>query len=143
MLSRTIWRRALTLALITVVACEIPSRVSLSGNEATRLDVSPKLLTLQQNQAADFTAVGFTSTGDTADVAINWSTTSGSITDTTTINGKHHGRFKAGSDTGKVKIVVRGKSTSTVRGAGSKGFVAIVRPGFRSAWSARGALRRR
>src|SRR6266487_4151372 len=84
MLSRTIWRRALTLALITVVACDIPSRVSLSGNDAIRVDVSPKLVTLQQNQAADFTAIGFTSTGDTAAVTINWSATSGSITDTTT-----------------------------------------------------------
>jgi len=110
MLSRTIWRRALTLALITVVACDIPSRVSLSGNDAIRVDVSPKLVTLQQNQAADFTAIGFTSTGDTAAVTINWSATSGSITDTTTSGGKHQGHYRAGSDTGKVKIVARGKS---------------------------------
>src|SRR6266536_907795 len=110
MLSRTIWRRALTLALITVVACDIPSRVSLSGNDAIRVDVSPKLVTLQQNQAADFTAIGFTSTGDTAAVTINWSATSGSITDTTTSGGKHHGHYKAGSDPGKVKIVARGKT---------------------------------
>src|ERR1044072_7457534 len=105
MLSRTIWRRALALALIAVVACEVPSRVSLSGKEATSVYADPNLLTLQQNQAADFTAIGFTSTGDTADVAIDWSATSGSIIDTTTTNGKHHGRYKAGSDTGKVKIV--------------------------------------
>src|SRR6266496_1720827 len=110
MLSRTIWRRALTLALITVVACDIPSRVSLSGNDAIRVDVSPKLVTLQQYQAADFTAIGFTSTGDTAAVTINWSATSGSITDTTTSGGKHQGHYRAGSDTGKVKIVARGKS---------------------------------
>src|SRR5882672_11222756 len=109
MLSRTISRRALAIALITAVACDIPSRVSLSGNEATRVDVAPKLLTLQQNQSGAFTAIGFTSTGDTADVAINWSTTSGSITDTTTTNGKHLGRYKAGSDTGKVKIIAGGK----------------------------------
>src|SRR6266496_1408182 len=133
MLSRTIWRRALTLALITVVACDIPSRVSLSGNDAIRVDVSPKLVTLQQNQAADFTAIGFTSTGDTAAVTINWSATSGSITDTTTSGGKHQGHYRAGSDTGKVKIVARGKSggpadvaTVTVACEGQSSVVAIT-----------------
>src|SRR5437867_2682276 len=110
MLSRTICRRALALALLTFVACDIQSRTSLSGNEAARLDVSPKLLTLQQNQAADFTAIAFTSTGDTADLAVSWSATSGTIIDTSTNSGRHNGRYRAGADTGKVKVVAKGRS---------------------------------
>src|SRR5436309_6477415 len=110
MLSRTICRRALALALLTFVACDIQSRTSLSGNEAARLDVSPKLLTMQQNQAADFTAIAFTSTGDTADLAVSWSATSGTIIDTSTNSGRHNGRYRAGADTGKVKVVAKGRS---------------------------------
>jgi uncharacterized protein YjdB len=110
MLSRTTWRRALALAITTVVACDIQSRTSLSGDEAARLDVSPKLLTLHQNQAADFTAIAFTSAGDTADLTVSWSVTSGSIVDTSSSNGRHRGRYRAGADTGKVRVVAKGRS---------------------------------
>src|SRR5258706_1777046 len=108
MRSRTIWPWALTLAISAVVACELPTRPPVSTDTLAKLDVSPKVLTLQQYQAADFTAIGFTSTGDTANAAISWTTTSGSITDTATTSGKHHGHYKAGSDTGKVHIVAKG-----------------------------------
>src|SRR5207249_1012806 len=74
----------------------------------SRLVLSPKILTLRQNQVADFTAVGLAATGDTATVAVSWSVTSGSITDTSTSNGKHYGRYKPGSDTGKVKVTATG-----------------------------------
>jgi uncharacterized protein YjdB len=63
---------------------------------------------LQQHQSADLTAIGFTSAGDTADVAISWSATNGSITDTSTNHGQHRGRFRAGADTGRGKVVARG-----------------------------------
>src|SRR5438876_3293477 len=95
-------------AIATVVACNIQSRTSLSGNEPARLAVSPKLLILQQNQVADFTAIGFTTAGDTASLAVSWSATSGSIIDTSTNNGRHNGRYRAGADTGKVKVIVKG-----------------------------------
>src|SRR2546426_3069 len=108
MLSRTTWRRALALAITTVVACNIPTRPSLHPNDAYRLAVSPKLLTVQQNQVADFTAIGFTTAGDTANLAVSWSATSGTITDTSTSNGRHRGRYRAGADTGKVKVIAKG-----------------------------------
>ncbi len=91
-----------------MVACELPTRPRTDSGAASRLTVSPKLVTLQQNQAADFTAIGFTTAGDTASVAVTWSTTSGSIIDTSTSNGRHNGRFRAGADTGGVKVVAHG-----------------------------------
>jgi uncharacterized protein YjdB len=106
---RTISSWALTLAITAVVACELPTRPPVSTDALAQLAVSPKVLTLQQYQAADFTAVGFTPAGDTANVAISWTTTSGSITDTSSNSGKHVGRYRAGSDTGKVKVVAKGK----------------------------------
>ena len=93
-----------------IVACELPTRPRTVPGEASRLAVSPKLVTLQQNQAADFTAIGFTTTGDTASVAVTWSVTSGSIIDTSSSNGRHNGRYRAGADTGKVRVVAKGNS---------------------------------
>ena len=108
MRARTIWSWALTLAITAVVACELPTRPPVSTDVLADLAVAPKVMTLQQYQAADFIAIGFTSAGDTADASISWSASSGSITDTATTNGKHRGRYKAGSDTGKVKVVAKG-----------------------------------
>jgi uncharacterized protein YjdB len=108
MRSRTVWSWVLTLAVTAVVACELPTRPPAITDVLADLAVSPKVLTLQQYQAADFIAIGFTSAGDTADAPISWSASSGSITDTTTTNGKHRGRYKAGSDTGRVKVVAKG-----------------------------------
>jgi uncharacterized protein YjdB len=90
-------------------ACEIPSRADLTGDEPTRVDVSPKNVLVQQYQAVDFTAVGLTSAGDTADVTISWTATSGTIIDTSSTNGRHRGRYRAGADTGRAKIVAKGR----------------------------------
>jgi len=105
---------ATVLAAVAVLACERPLRITDSGTgTVSRIVVSPKTLTLRQNQATDFTAVGLTSTGDTTPVAVSWSVTSGSITDTSTSSGKHYGRYRAGSDTGKVKVVAKGNPGGT------------------------------
>jgi uncharacterized protein YjdB len=81
----------------------------VSTDALADLAVFPRVVTLQQYQDADFTAVGFTTTGDTANASISWSVTSGSMTDTVTTSGKHHGHYKAGSDTGNVRVVAHGK----------------------------------
>src|SRR5882672_2210645 len=96
-------------AIAAVAACELPTRPPVSGeNTAARIAVDPKLLTLQQNQVADFTAIGFTSAGDTATLGISWTATSGTIIDTSTNSGRHNGRYRAGADTGKVKVIAHG-----------------------------------
>src|SRR6266567_867811 len=104
----TIWRCALTLVVTAVVACELPTRPPANTDTLADLAFSPKVALVQQYQTADFIAVGFTSAGDTANAVINWAATAGTITDTSTTSGKHHGRYKAGSDTGHVKIVAKG-----------------------------------
>src|SRR2546425_3756045 len=106
---RTMVASTALLAVAAIVGCERPLTFTDPGTGAvSRLVISPKILTLRQNQVADFTAVGLAATGDTATVAVSWSVTSGSITDTSTSNGKHYGRYKAGSDTGKVKVTATG-----------------------------------
>src|SRR2546422_447800 len=106
---RTMVASTALLAVAAIVGCERPLTFTDPGTgTSSRLVLSPKILTLQQNQVADFTAVGLAATGDTATLAVSWSVTSGSITDTSTSNGKHYGRYKAGSDTGKVKVTATG-----------------------------------
>ena len=103
-----------TVAIAAVIACEKPLRLTDPVTSSlARLVVSPKILTLRQNQATDLMAVGFTSSGDTANVAVSWSVRSGSVTDTSTNGGRHYGRYKSGSDTGKVKVVATGNPGGT------------------------------
>jgi uncharacterized protein YjdB len=101
--------QAAALAILLVFACEIPSRPHLPGDVPTyRLVVSPRALTLQQNQSADLVAAVLSTEGLTANLAVSWNASSGAITDTITTNGNHYGRYRAGQDTGKVKVIVKG-----------------------------------
>src|SRR5437899_12695591 len=82
------------LALATLSACEKP--IALTGPDASavwRLVISPKILTLRQNQTADFTAIGLTSSGNPASGGVSWRGTSGAIPDKCHINGHHYGPY--------------------------------------------------
>ena len=80
---------ALAVATI-VVSCEHPATDPSSS--IAQLVVSPQNVTLQQNQAEDFLAVGFTATGDSADIAVSWSATGGSI-DSSSAGKRHYGHY--------------------------------------------------
>ena len=88
------WCRALLLALpLTVVAsCEKPV-VNGPNPTVAQLLVSPTTATLQPNQIEDFMAVGFTAAGDTADIAVTWSATAGTV-DTNSNGGRHFGHYR-------------------------------------------------
>src|SRR6266487_3873049 len=98
------------LATAVVSACERPVQLTDTGSgTVAQLLVYPKSMTVRTGQTASFMAVALTSTGDTAAAAVTWSATSGSITDTSTNGGRHYGRYKAGTDTGTVKVIARGQ----------------------------------
>src|SRR5207249_3496972 len=79
------------LAVVTiVVSCEHP--VTDPSSSIAQLVVSPQNVTLQQNQAEDFLAVGFTATGDSADIAVSWSATGGTI-DSSSAGKRHYGHY--------------------------------------------------
>src|SRR3989442_5622533 len=84
---------ALAAAMI-VVSCEHP--VTDLGSIIAQLVVSPQTVTMQQNQAEDFLAVGFTATGDSADIAVSWSATGGSI-DSSSAGKRHYGHYTSAS----------------------------------------------
>src|SRR5438128_9863627 len=99
---------AAVLAAAALVACEQPAGLNEPTPTVSSLVVSPQAITLLPNQVADFMAVGFTSTGDTAQMSVTWSVTSGAITDTASSGGRHYGHYKAGSDTGSFKVIATG-----------------------------------
>src|SRR2546427_2920325 len=101
------------LAAAVVFACERPVQLTDTGSgTVAQLVVYPKTMTVRTGQTADFMAVALTSTGDTAAAAVTWSATSGSITDTSTKGGRHYGKFKAGPDTGRVRVIARGQASN-------------------------------
>src|SRR5207249_10562450 len=99
------------LASAARAACEKPAVMLTEPNPTIHLQVSPKSVTLSTGGTSQLMAVGLTPTGDTADIAVSWSVTSGAITDTSTSNGRHYGRYKAGADTAKRKRAARGTVT--------------------------------
>src|SRR5213593_1222627 len=94
---------AATVAVAAIFGCERPLRTTDTGSTIAQLLLSPTNVTLQPNQAQDFTAVGFTTTGDTAQIGVTWSVTGGTI-DTSSNGKRHYGHYKNAS-CGNFKIV--------------------------------------
>jgi len=100
-------RRAVSLAVVLAAAvanCERPVATGV-GDGLAQLVVFPPTVNVVENQSADFAAFGLTSAGDTMAVAVSWSVTGGSITDSTTSKGMHYGHYKAGAQAGRYKVV--------------------------------------
>src|SRR3989442_1770836 len=91
------------LALLWIASCERPLTVTEPNASVAQLVVSPRVVTLQENQSQDFTAVGFTTTGDTALIGVTWSVTGGTI-DTSSNGKRHYGHYK-NANCGNFKII--------------------------------------
>ena len=85
---------AAALVAVAVLSCERPVAVTDPDPGATlaQFFVTPQTATLQQNASQDFTAVGLTSAGDTASIAVTWSASGGAI-DTSSNHGRHYGHY--------------------------------------------------
>ncbi len=100
-------RRAVMIAVALLAAiadCERPVSVAGPGTTLAQLVVVPPTVSLVTNASTDFVAVGLTTAGDTVAVAVDWTATGGSISDSTSGKGMHYGRFKAGGQTGQFKV---------------------------------------
>src|SRR6266705_1138966 len=94
---------AAMIAVATIFSCELPVRSTDSGSTITQLVVAPKTVTLQPNQTYDFVAVGFTATGDSADEAVSWTASDGSVTSSS--SGKRHYGNYHNANCGVSKVV--------------------------------------
>ncbi len=110
---------AVVSAAAAIVGCEQPVSQFVTPT-VSRLVVSPQVVTLQPDQTQDFMAVGFTPTGDTAQVDVTWSTSRGSLSDKGTKGGRHYGQYRnAGCGTSTVTATahpgnVTGEASVTV-----------------------------
>src|SRR2546428_1544230 len=86
-----------------VIACERLANPSSPGSTVSQLVVSPKVVTLQQDQLQDCMAVGFTPTGDTAQISVTWSVTGGTLCDPSSQGGRHYGHYN-GTACGSFKV---------------------------------------
>src|SRR2546426_6883857 len=100
---RSVAAAVAALALLWVASCERPLTVTEPNASVAQLVVSPRVVTLQENQSQDFTAVGFTTTGDTALIGVTWSVTGGTI-DTSSNGKRHYGHYK-NANCGNFKII--------------------------------------
>src|SRR5439155_182127 len=111
------------LALLWVASCERPVTVTEPNPSVAQLIVSPKVVTLQENQSQDFTAVGMTTTGDTAQIGVTWSVTGGTI-DTSSSGKRHYGHYK-NANCGSFKVA----ATSHPGSKTDTGNVTVTCPG--------------
>ncbi|HEX9297857.1 MAG TPA: hypothetical protein VF881_18580, partial [Polyangiaceae bacterium] len=95
-------------AATLVVACEIVTRPAIVVD---RVELLPVAVTVPANQTIDFTAVAFSATNDTADVAVTWSATGGAVAPVSTNGGRHVGRYQS-STCGEYQV------TATVQPSG-------------------------
>lgn len=95
--------------LAGAAACQADAGIGGPADDtAARVVISPRTLTIGTNRSTIFIAVALSGFNDTLRGPILFSVTSGSVTDTTSgDNGRHRGRFRSGSDTGRVKVVAR------------------------------------
>ena len=109
---RTVALPLAVLATAVVFACEKPLPLSSTGGTVANLVISPKNVTVHENDTVDFTAAAFMSTGDSANITVSWSSTTGTVTDmgTSTTGKRHYGQYKAGKTTGQYKVVASGDS---------------------------------
>src|SRR5882672_2445637 len=118
-----------TIAVALVVSCELPVRSTDPGSTIAQLVIAPKNVTLQPSQVYDFVAVGFTATGDSADISVSWSASDGSVTSTNS-GKRHYGHYQDAS-CGAFKVVATSNpgnlsDTATVTVAGCTVPVASV-----------------
>jgi hypothetical protein len=103
------------LAVLLFAACTIERAVSPAADGGSsqrnpggvaRVLVAPKNVGLFPGATADFDAVALSASGDTTTSAVTWSLEGpGVVTDTSTTGGRHSARYRAGSDTGRVRLI--------------------------------------
>ena len=101
-----------TLTAALVLSCDHTSQITGSGGGA-RLVVSPQTVALPEHQSIAFVAFDLGTAGDTIPVAVTWSATGGTISDSTTSQGLHYGRYTAGARAGRFHVVAGDSRSDT------------------------------
>src|SRR4029077_13146486 len=113
-------KTALIMGVVATIACEMP--LADPSSTVGRLQLSPKTSALRTGQMSQFVVIALTPTGDTAMMAVSWSTTGGTIVDTSTTGNKHFLHYKSPSQPGHYTI----KTRSTLAGLSDSATVTVT-----------------
>ncbi|MGB7588723.1 MAG: Ig-like domain-containing protein, partial [Solirubrobacterales bacterium] len=109
-------KAALIVAVVAAIACEVP--LADPSSNVGQLQLAPKTSSLRTGQTVKFVAFALTPAGDTAIMSVRWSTTGGSMVDTSTTGGRHYLDYKSPDQPGQYKVitqsVIAGLSDSAV-----------------------------
>src|SRR3990172_11866291 len=82
---------------MTALACEEVLKTREPDGKVARFTISPRVVSLSPDQQIEFTAVGLTVSGDTAEITVAWSATNGRIIDMGLRGGRHYSHYQSGS----------------------------------------------
>lgn len=114
--------KRLLVALIGLLACEKPVRLTGPAPLVTRIVITPPQIALRTNQTSAFTAVGLTAVGDTGNIPVTWQATGGSIVDTTSNGDRHIATYQPSTQPGTYMVV----ATTPAGGMADTSTVTIV-----------------
>jgi hypothetical protein len=103
--ARAKWVWAMGATVPILAGCERAAVMELPATGVDRVELTPAAVAVAPTGDADFVAAALTASGDTADVAVTWQATGGSITDGGTNRGRHLGHYKAGGFCGDYTVV--------------------------------------
>jgi hypothetical protein len=95
--SRARFVLAVILLAAAGAACqEMLTSTEPSGLTPARLVLSPESVTIARDDSVNFVAIGFTQSGDTADIQVVWSASSGNVNSKGKKGGRHTGWYRNG-----------------------------------------------
>lgn len=113
-------RDAALAAVVTLGACQVPSRANLPPPPGTpsQLVVTPPAAVLRTNETTELRAVALDVRGDTVSASVRWSATGGTITDTATSGGVSLSRYHSPATPGAYRVTARAQEGSASDTAG-------------------------
>lgn len=91
------------LAVVAVIACQVPSTITPPAPTVAALIISPKAAAVQPGQDVGLMAIGLTTSGDTAEIIVTWGASEGTIGNYTD-NGRRHYAHYSTANSGTFKV---------------------------------------
>ena len=110
-----LWIAVSIVGIFVVLSCQLPERRGIAGPDSTAVEylvLTPSSVTLAISAITDFDVVGMNAAGDPAPSQVSWSVTGGALEDTSSNGNSHRGRYRAGTQPGSYRVIVKDKNGS-------------------------------
>jgi uncharacterized protein YjdB len=98
-------RWASLFAAASLLSCEFKRTGTGLEGILSLLEVFPPAVSVQPQQTVDFTVFGVSTEGDTVVADVSWGAERGTIVETGMRDGMRYARYRAGADTGRVRVI--------------------------------------